>query len=82
MSTTRDLALLRQSAAALRARGETSAADEVDRAIRRLEGIPTHRADLDSVQRGVFQLRDTDEEPKPRPPRRRPPVSLDDAVGD
>lgn len=79
MSSSRDLALLRQSAAALRARGETTAADEVDRAIRRLEGIPTHRADLDSVQRGVFQLRDTDEDPKPRPPKRRPSAVVDDA---
>lgn len=70
MSSSRDLALLRQSAAALRARGESAAADEVDRAVRRIEVAPAHRADLDGVRSGVFRLRDTDEAPRPRPPRR------------
>jgi hypothetical protein len=72
MPPSRDLALLRQSAAALRARGDTAAADEVDRAIRRIEAVPTHRADLDSVARGLFRLQDSDEPPKPRPPKRPP----------
>lgn len=55
----RDTALLARTAAALRAQGRTSAADQLDAAVAdRHAGPRSTAADLDGVRDGIFVLRD------------------------